>query len=705
MRQYTGSLILPAVLAVLIVAGFTGKVVGTEFVSHELHIKIDVPSHRANITDQGLLNVAEGQNIFLLNHGAQITHFELDGAAIAFVPTPVDDTAGLSLEQMKLLSEIDENAPAQLVLFQFDRQGQFPFVLKYTAEFFEDVTNTRFSREHVGGEINGTILDQGAYLSSGSYFYPAGDESLLTFAVTVDIPQEWESISDGNRSSSEIREGRKVQRFENPYQTDGITVMAAPYVTKSAWMDSVEVSCYFFEADTGLIDRYLNATVDYVRMYSELIGPYPYERFTVAENFFPTGYGMPAWTLLGQQVIRLPFIIGTSLGHEVLHNWWGNSVYVDYEAGNWCEGLTVYGADYRYKLNSSPAETRDYRKDILKQYVSYINEGNDFPVREFKSRTSPGTRTIGYSKVMMIFHMIHEVIGEGPFFQAWRNIYETHRGEKVTWEQWIEAFEAASGRQLDYILNEWVDRSGAPSLAVRLDGAADNDRGRLVDFTLSQTGGQEYRLNIPVRFSGIKGRLDTVVVLASAEATFSIQVPSGYWTLAVDPDYHLFRRLYPEEVEPVVSAILGNPAKKFVSFDSQAEAVEMFTAFCGNFMEGEVELADPGVMEEGEGFYPIVLNPRDMPEYLAGLVRVNDDSVTIGGAAYSREGHTFVLTGQDWNGVEKYIVLLTGDYASLPRLGQLVPHYGKYSYLVFAGPRNVGKGQWEVTDSPLRISF
>ena len=64
-------------------------------------------------------------------------------------------------------------------------------------------------------------------------------------------------------------------------------------------------------------------------MYEEMIGAYPYAKFATVENWFPTGYGMPGWTLLGSQVLRLPFIPTTSFGHEIAHNWWGNSVFVE----------------------------------------------------------------------------------------------------------------------------------------------------------------------------------------------------------------------------------------------------------------------------------------------------------------------------------------------------------------------------------------
>ena len=60
-------------------------------------------------------------------------------------------------------------------------------------------------------------------------------------------------------------------------------------------------------------------------------------------------------------MIRLPFIMHTSLGHEIAHCWWGNGVYVDYEKGNWSEGLTTYVADYLYKERASLGQAREYR--------------------------------------------------------------------------------------------------------------------------------------------------------------------------------------------------------------------------------------------------------------------------------------------------------------------------------------------------------
>jgi hypothetical protein len=43
--------------------------------------------------------------------------------------------------------------------------------------------------------------------------------------------------------------------------------------------------------------------------------------------------------------------------------------------------------------------------------------------------------------------------------------------------------------------------------------------------------------------------------------------------------------------------------------------------------------------------------------------------------------------------------------AGIPSIGRKITHYGKFSWLVFDGDTNVGKGMWDVLSSPLRVSF
>lgn len=704
MRHFNKA-IASGLLLVLLLSCQTKGVNEVVFKSHNLDFSINVENHLATFSDSGQIKVHEGVNLLYLAPNAEISKLTIGKQSPDLV---LLDSTTLKAQKSDLVAKIQALDPpesALWVLFEYDKSEKADFFMEYSAHFDADVAEVKFSNQNVGREVTGTILERGAYFSPGAYYYPRGEDGLMSFAVTATIPSTWESIADGNSVASVSTANTKIQSWKNPFQSDGLMFMAAPFSVKHAKAGDIDIFCYFFEEDTSLFETYLPATVNYVNMYSELIGEYPYKRFTVAENFFPTGYGMPAWTLLGQQVIRLPFIVMTSLGHEVLHNWWGNSIYVDYKSGNWCEGLTVYGADYRYKLQRDPASARDYRKDILKQYKSYVNEENEFPVREFEARHNAESRTIGYNKAMMIFHMIEEIIGEEAFFQAWRNIYADNMGQQVSWEKWIAAYEKTSGKDLSTILPQWVDRVGAAQIKVVLLKSEFKAGQTKVKFMVSQTGKDIYNLKIPVKFIGVDNQ-DTQIVLADKEAIFEFTVEGKVKAFELDPDYDLFRHLYPQEIEATVAAALGAKEKQFWYY-KQGEK-DALKSFGEELTEGDITpVSAADTMSVGlEGNYSIfALNPTQLPPELSKQITMDKTSISINGESFPRAGHSFILSSDEAEIAAKMLVIISDDMGSLPRIGQLIPHYGKYSYLVFKSARNVAKGQWPALTSPLRITL
>ena len=54
----------------------------------------------------------------------------------------------------------------------------------------------------------------------------------------------------------------------------------------------VQLATYLFPEDAHLADEYLDATARYLEAYIPMLGPYPFESFSVVENFFASGLGM-----------------------------------------------------------------------------------------------------------------------------------------------------------------------------------------------------------------------------------------------------------------------------------------------------------------------------------------------------------------------------------------------------------------------------
>ncbi len=671
------------------------KATPVSFISHDIMMVLDVSTHSAVIDDRGELNItASGLSCLSIHHGADIASFTLDGLEAEYRLLQPSDSSSEAMVLRAALPQDILDIRQDLLVFTGGKTGPHRFSLSYKSTFFEDVGETHFSNQNIGREIDATILDKGAYFSPSSAYYPLGGEKMASFAVTVDMPSGWESIADGNQTDQQQEAGRTRQRWMNPYRNDGLMVMAAPYVLRHGKSGDTDVYCAFFADDTSLFETYLPATIAYIGMYSELIGPYPFDRFTVAENFFPTGYGMPAWTLLGQQVLRLPFIVMTSLGHEVLHNWWGNSVYVDTERGNWCEGLTVYGADYLYKKKKSPEEAKSYRKDILKDYMNYVRSDSDFPIRKFTARHDAASRTIGYNKTMMVYQMINDRIGDEAFYGAWKDIYRDYRGKQISFEEWIDAWQKRSGKDLNEFIPQWIDRAGAPLLSLAIDSVKRGDDAIDVKFTVSQEAdSQLYTLRVPLRFSGPDGHADVIVGLnKAAQVSFTYHFDTPYTTLELDPDYRLFRRLHPDEIEAVLSGVLGCNKLIFITDDDQNN-MDLYRTFAENLSDRNSGF-DPLSYTSTPDNALIYLNPPMLPDYVAPLLSMSADSIRILGRSYPLSGHTFVLAGYEPGSQNKNLSILSYDPASLPRIGSLLQHYGKYSYLVFNGSQNVGKGQW-----------
>jgi hypothetical protein len=210
-----------------------------------------------------------------------------------------------------------------------------------------------------------------------------------------------------------------------------------------------------------------------------------------------------------------------------------------------------------------------------------------------------------------------------------------------------------------------------------------------------EKSGQHYRLEVPIHFDT---GFDTTVVLNSPATSYSVTLSQNAQSISIDPDLHLFRRLYPVEIEPILSAVLGHKNKMFYTNDESSN----FQTFGKNMTENNVTvnmLSEIGKTDSDH--LPILLNPFEIPEYINDRIQIRESSITLDEKVYPIGDHTFILTGQDWNGFENVLIILSDDLESLPRIGQLVPHYGKYSYLVFKGTKNVGKGQWSVNHSPL----
>ncbi len=654
-------------------------------IHHTADVVLDIATHEARVYDR--FTVPAGMTELWIGDGFRVEEFDA-GRADPFTPRVVEDEQG-------------RRQVIDLAAVGLDQGGQA--VLRMVGTFHQPTDQVTFSRENVGGEITATVGEEGVYLSAGAGWLPMADGALHTCDLTVHEPAGFSSVTQGERQVLEPG----VTRWLANRPSDGLNLVANRFVVNEEPAgDGVTAYTFFLEDDARLRATYFERTRAYLAMYGEMFGQYPYAKFATVENWFPTGYGMPSWTLLGSQVLRLPFIPTTSFGHEIAHNWWGNSVFVDAEKGNWCEGLTSWSADYHYKELESADAAREYRRNLLKEYYAYVKDPSaDFPLRDFRSRHSGATRAVGYGKSMMVFHMLDRALGREHFLEGLRRIYAEKQFAAASWDDFLAVFAELGDVDPVPFAAQWLDRAGAPVLALGKVEFGDAK----VTFTLQQSE-PVYGLDVPVRVDGADGAVVTSVHFASREAVFSIDAPKAT-RVTVDPDYDVFRRLHAQEVEPTLSQVLAEEAPNVLCADPAF--VDGARTFGEAFADGrpfsliEAETL-PSDLPLGTHQSSIVINPSTETAlgYHRPEVTVAGRTLIVEGKRYSLDQYDLVYcAGSPALGGVTDLVVVCGSPDRLAGLGTRLGHYGKYSWLLLpVGQGKVERGNWVPSASPLTAS-
>lgn len=590
------------------------------------------------------------------------------------------------------------------------------FTLSYGGEIFHPPQQD--AREARNFESTPGIVDaQGTVLTGDSGWYPRFGDGMLTFSLDIGIPRGWHAISQGKRNTAKRAntDATRVVWQESQPQNE-IFLIAAPYTEYVRDEAGVESLVYLRKEDADLAQRYLDATARYLAMYQRLIGPYPYAKFALVENFWETGYGMPSFTLLGSQVIRLPFIVDSSYPHEILHNWWGNGVYVDYAGGNWSEGLTAYLADHL--LQEQKGNGAEYRRSMLQKYADFVSAGRDFPLAQFTSRHSAQSEAVGYGKAMMMFHMLRRQLGDDTFMRALQNFYRNYRFNNASFANLEQTFSKASGKDLKPFFAQWVQQTGAPQLHLVSAQAHRTAAGYELNIVMEQTQpGPAYSLDlqIAVTLAGQDAAYTTVIEMKDKHAELRLPLAARPLRVDVDPEFDLFRRLDRAEIPAAFSQNFGAEKLLIVLPRKAPEAMRMqYSSIAEAWQkqpsrETAIKWDDEiGHLPDAGAVWLFGWENNFRKEFKAALEKnsatMSDDGARYGNGEYQRSIHALALTAHI--GQTPVAWLAAPEPSMLQVLARKLPHYAKYSYAAFSGPEltNLSKGMWPVTSSPLGIA-
>jgi len=675
---------------------------------HELKVHLNPKGQSLSVTDRIILPATRIRDLTFILHAGLNPELSSSQGSIEFVKTAENQL--VEQYRFKLPADVNE------------------FTIKYRGRLHHALESTHKEQARGFRDTDGLIDSRGTFLSAGSVWYPQFDQyPYLTFDLEVSLPTSWSSVSQGTRLERRNKP-RVIEHWKIDKPQQEIYLIAAEFTEYNQAINNGEdqqlAQVFLRSADPQLANKYLEATVSYLEMYEKLLGPYPYGKFALVENFWETGFGMPSFTLLGSRVIRLPFILNSSYPHEILHNWWGNGVYVDYASGNWSEGLTAYLADHLIKQQQGQSVA--YRQQALQKYRDYAAQNRDFPISEFRSRHSSASESVGYGKTMMMFHMLRNKVGDEIFKRSLQRLYREYLFKVASFTDLERIFSAEYDQSLQNFFAQWINRTGAPELAldrVKVTNIGDVFR---VEFKLQQKQpGPAYQLDIPVALSlnGQSRAVERVLSMTQKQQDFQLDVKAEPLRLDIDPEFDLFRKLGVLETPAAFTQLFGAP-ELLVILPRKAEpelnkAWQGFARNMANMGPEKVRVVwDDELTSLPDNQAVAILGwsnqfSESMQQQLAqNGVRLEGDEVKNGLTTTKVSDHTFAWATRlfaDNEGSDPVPrAWITADRAdALPGLGRKLPHYHKYSYLAFEGqePQNRLKGRWSLAKSPMTVFF
>ena len=179
--------------------------------------------------------------------------------------------------------------------------------------------------------------------------------------------------------------------------------------------------------------------------------------------------------------------------------------------------------------------------------------------------------------------------------------------------------------------------------------------------------------------------------------------------LAADPQVDVFRRLAPEEIPAAINALKRQAPLTVVvpdgplsptvrqTADTLAQGLGRRRAVLRR--EADLDLASTDV---GDWLFLGFPTSSALKQMIADDIRLLPDGFELAGQIFDRRKASFFGVWRHPHIANRVVaVLIPGPEPYQAIIARKIPHYGRYSYLVFEDATNKIKGEWPVAASPL----
>ncbi|MDB4649193.1 M1 family aminopeptidase [Crocinitomicaceae bacterium] len=266
--------------------------------------------------------------------------------------------------------------------------------------------------------------------------------------------------------------GNGFSRYEwkhrHPIDYYLISVSVSSYVEYNVYANPVGapnpilIQNYIYDNPQTLINFQddIDETVDFMELFYDLYGPYPFEDEKYGHCMAPFSGGMEHQTMTTQG-----FFTKGLTTHELGHQWWGDNV----TCASWCdiwinEGFASY-SEYLMLENLYPSESAGHMEDVHNNVMN--QNGGSVWVLDSLNENRIFSGRLTYDKGAAILHTMRYMVNDDAlFFDILRDFQVTFKDSTAYGIDFKEALEEATGIDFNPVFEEWYFGEGYPTYSL-----------------------------------------------------------------------------------------------------------------------------------------------------------------------------------------------------------------------------------------------
>lgn len=391
---------------------------------------------------------------------------------------------------------------------------------------------------------------------NNSVWFPTIDapNQKTTQEILMTVPNKFVTLSNGTLiSQKENTDGTRTDYWKQDQKH-------APYlffmgagefkIVKDFWK-GIPIEYYVEEKYESLARDIFGKTPEILSFYENLLGvEYPWDKYSqmvardyisgAMENTTAVVHGENAYQEKGELIDENKW--EATIAHEIFHHWFGNIV----TAESWSNlALNEAFANYGEYLWFEHAYGKDYADETLlnskKKYFDKEGLNEEKNLIRFKYETDDDLfDSVSYDKGGMILHMLRKILGDAQFFAGLQRYLLDNKFGTGEAHQLRLAFEAVSGRDLNWFFNQWFFDSGHPKLIATHIVGEFND---IVTVKIRQTE-KVYQFPLEIDIYEKDGRKSSHQVwINNRDHSFTFSVSSKPKLVNIDPSGSLLTEI------------------------------------------------------------------------------------------------------------------------------------------------------------------